>query len=75
MLGGKLSDGKPILKADFNGEQLSMISTMYRDKGAAGKTSEKMSALIIKISKGEKTKSVGQINLDLSKYLDVENED
>ena len=60
MIGGKAgSDGDSVDVADFQGEVLSMISSLYRDKNATNKFSEKMSAVVIKIAKGEKTKSVG----------------
>ena len=60
MIGGKAGGaGDSVDVADFEGEVLSMISSLYRDKNATNKFTEKMSAVVIKIAKGEKTKSVG----------------
>ena len=59
VIGGKNKDGKTVDIGDFQGETISLISSLYRDKNATNKFSEKMSSLVIKIAKGEKTKSVG----------------
>ena len=44
---------------DFHEEVMSMISSLYRDKNTTNQFSEKMSAVVIKIAKGDKSKSVG----------------
>lgn len=59
MIGGKTKDGAVVDVGDFQGEVLSMISSLYRDKNQTNKFTEKMSALVIKIAKGDKSKSVG----------------
>ena len=45
-----------------------MISSLYKDKQTS-KFQEKQSQLVFKIFKGEKSKSVGMINLNLSDYI------
>ena len=72
VIGGKTKDGKPVDIGDFQEETLSMISSLYRDKSSTNKFTEKMSALVIKIAKGDKSKSVGQVNLNLSNFIDGE---
>lgn len=59
VIGGKSKDGSKVEIGDFQGEVISLISSLYRDKNATNKFTEKMSALVIKIAKGEKSKSVG----------------
>ena len=49
-----------------------MISSLYRDKTSTNKFTEKMSAIVVKIAKGDKSKSVGQININLSNFIDGE---
>lgn len=52
-----------------------MISSLYTDKNSTtNKFTEKMSAIVVKIAKGDKSKSVGQINLNLSNFIDGEPE-
>ena len=65
-IGGKGSNSN---LADFKGEVLSLISSVYKDKNA-GNYIEKNSTVVIKIVKGDKTKSVGQVNLNLSKFIE-----
>ena len=67
-MGGK---GDGANKTNFNGEKISMISTIFRDQN---KVSEKISDLVVKISKEDKTRSVGQVKLNLGKYVDVTEE-
>jgi len=62
----------PINKSSFEGETLSMISTIFRDKANPSKFSEKTATLVLKISKGEKQKSVGMVTLNLSSYISVD---
>ena len=59
VIGGKNKDGQTVDIGDFQGETISLISSLYRDKAATNKFTEKMSSLVVKIAKGEKTKSVG----------------
>ena len=47
-----------------------MISTVFRDK-ASGKFSEKSASLVIKVAKGEKSRSVGMININLADYIQI----
>ena len=68
MIGGKGPNGSSVNKATFDGETLSMISTVFRDK-AGGKFSEKTASLVIKVAKGEKSRSVGMININLADYI------
>ena len=56
-------------KTTFNGEKLSMISTIQRGKD--GNYTEKTSNVVIKIFKGDKARSVGMITLNLSHYIDA----
>mmetsp|Transcript_38978 Transcript_38978/g.59266 ORF Transcript_38978/g.59266 Transcript_38978/m.59266 type:complete len:233 (+) Transcript_38978:223-921(+) len=46
-----------------------MISTIFRDKANPGKFTEKAATLVVKISKGEKSKSVGMVALNLANYI------
>ena len=50
--------GSSIAQATFGGEKLSMLSTLVKDK-KKGTFMEKTSSLVIKITKGEKVRSVG----------------
>ena len=56
MIGGNPKDDAVVNKANFKGEKISMISSIFRD---ANKVSEKMSHIVVKITKGDKTRSVG----------------
>ena len=71
MIGGNPKDGAVVNKANFNGEKMSMISSIFRD---TNKVSEKMSHIVVKIMKGDKTRSVGQISLNLANYVDCQDE-
>ena len=70
LLGGK-GGGETIKKTSFEGEKLSMISTIFRDKSGGGFT-EKTASIVIKITKGDKARSVGMITLNLANYIDNE---
>ena len=70
LIGGKGPNGNPINKATFDGETLSIISTIFKDK-ASGKFSEKSASLVIKVAKGEKSRSVGMININLADYIQI----
>ena len=59
--------GNEVTRASFSEETLSMLSTIVRDKASY---SEKASELVFKIFKGEKSKSVGMIALNLAEYID-----
>ena len=59
--------GGNVTQAVFSEETLSMLSTILRDKASY---SEKASELVIKITKGDKSKSVGMIALNLSEFID-----
>lgn len=63
-----LIGGKEVTKASFNGEVLSMISTIARGKD--GNYVDKTSFVVLKIQKGEKSRSVGQITLNLSNFTE-----
>lgn len=52
----------------FEGEKLSMISHIYKDK-QKGSFTEKGSQLVIKIQKGEESRSVGMVNINLANYI------
>lgn len=47
-----------------------MISTIFKDKNKG--FSEKTASIVIKITKGDKARSVGLINLNLSNYIENE---
>ena len=57
-------------KTTFAGEKLSLISTLLRDKNNGGKLTEKTASIVIKIQKGDKSRSVGMINVNLADYID-----
>ena len=61
-------DGPSNNKASFNGEKLQMISTIQRSK--TGAFTDKSSNIVIKISKNEKSRSVGMVNLNLAEFID-----
>ena len=61
--------GGKVEQTTFGGEKLSMLSTLIKDK-KKGTFAEKTSQLVIKITKGEKTRSIGQCVLNLSNYID-----
>lgn len=52
-----LIGGHNVNKTSFNGEKMSMISTIARGKD--GNFTDKTSHIVIKISKGDKSRSVG----------------
>lgn len=54
----------------FGGEKLSLISTVLRDKNNGGKFTEKTASIVIKIQKGDKSRSVGMIQVNLADYID-----
>jgi excinuclease UvrABC nuclease subunit len=47
-----------------------LISTLLRDKNNGGKLTEKTASIVIKIQKGDKSRSVGMINVNLADYID-----
>jgi hypothetical protein len=49
-----------------------LISTVVRDKNNGGKFTEKTASIVIKIQKGDKSRSVGMINVNLADYIDEE---
>lgn len=69
ILGGKNGDA-PINQTTFGGEKLSLISTVLRDKNNGGKFTEKTASVVIKIQKGDKSRSVGMITVNLADYID-----
>lgn len=71
LIGGKNGDAT-INKTTFDGEKLSMISTVVRDKNNGGKFTEKTASIVIKIQKGDKSRSVGMINVNLADFIDEE---
>lgn len=71
LLGGKQASGESVTTTTFDGEKLSMISTIFKDKNKSGFT-EKTASIVIKITKGDKARSVGMINLNLANYIDNE---
>ena len=69
-IGGKKPNSEDLINiGNFNGEKLSLISSMFRDKGASN-MSEKMSSVVIKISKSDKSKNVGMVTINLAKFLE-----
>ena len=60
--------GKNVSLTSFNGETMSMISTIAR--GRDGTFTEKTSNIVIKICKGDKQRSVGMVTLNLSHFID-----
>ena len=54
--------------ASFDGEKLTMFSHIYKDK-QKGTFTEKGSQLVIKIQKGEESRSVGMVNINLASYI------
>ena len=46
-----------------------MISSLYKDRNSNSFNDQK-SVIVIKIAKGEKSKSVGEVNLNLAKYIE-----
>ena len=66
--GNPLIGGKQVTKTSFHGEVLSMISTIQKDK-QKGNLSEKMSQVVIKITKGDKSRSFGLIDINLAEYV------
>ena len=63
-----LIGGKNVTQTSFNGETLSLISTIQRGKD--GNFTEKTSHLVIKIVKSDKSRSVGQVTINLSNYTE-----
>lgn len=60
--------GKGVTKTSFHAEQMSMISTIQRSK--TGQFTDKSSSIIISITKGEKSKNVGMLSINLADYID-----
>ena len=54
--------------ASFENEKLSMISGLYKDP-KKGTFTEKSSQLVVKVLRGEKSKSCGMVCLNLASYI------
>lgn len=57
--------------ASFDNEMLSMISGLFKDT-KKGIFMEKSSQLVIKVVRGEKSKSCGMVSLNLANFINVD---
>ena len=69
MIGGA-QGARSIDVGEFQDEMLQMISSMYRSPGDESSYAATISKLTVKVTKGEKQRSVGEVSLNLADFVD-----
>ena len=73
ILGGKGPNGEQVKSSSFEGEILSVLSVMVIDNSQNSEKPsflQKNASIILKITKGDKSRSVGIIHVNLADYID-----